>query len=90
MGCIFKTSKKFLIALQVISAQMLSFVCEKRPSTYAEATFYGHFSDLSTFAKRKYRTKTVPDCGISAVYATSFQEEEFRFEKVSLKYSGTL
>ncbi|VDN54416.1 unnamed protein product [Dracunculus medinensis] len=46
---------------------MLSHVCDKRPSTYVEITFYGHFSDLSTFSKRKYRTKTVPENGIDPI-----------------------
>lgn len=61
---------------------MLSHVCDKRPSTYVEITFYGHFSDLSTFSKRKYRTKTVPENGIDPVYTTDHNQEQFKYEKV--------
>ncbi|KHN74602.1 1-phosphatidylinositol 4,5-bisphosphate phosphodiesterase beta-4 [Toxocara canis] len=70
------------LSLTVISAQMLSVVCDKRPSTYVEVNFYGHFRDLSMFSKRKYRTRTVPDNGINPIYATNFYHEEFKYEKI--------
>ncbi|VDO20497.1 unnamed protein product [Brugia timori] len=69
------------LSVTVISAQMLSFACERRPSTYAEVNFYGHFNDLSRFSKRKYRTRIVMDNGINPVYM-DFCEESFKFEKV--------
>ncbi|VDK66735.1 unnamed protein product [Onchocerca ochengi] len=69
------------LSVTVISAQMLSFVCEKRPSTYAEVNFYGHFNDLSRFSKRKYRTRIVMDNGINPIYM-NFCEESFKFEKI--------
>uniref|UniRef100_A0A158R604 1-phosphatidylinositol 4,5-bisphosphate phosphodiesterase n=1 Tax=Syphacia muris TaxID=451379 RepID=A0A158R604_9BILA len=70
------------LSLTVISGQMLSFLCEKRPSTYVEVTFFGHFRDMSTFSKRKYRTKTVFDNGINPVYSDSLFRGEFKFEKI--------
>uniref|UniRef100_A0A1I7VXC7 Phosphoinositide phospholipase C n=1 Tax=Loa loa TaxID=7209 RepID=A0A1I7VXC7_LOALO len=69
------------LSVTVISAQMLSFACERRPSTYAEVNFYGHFNDLSRFSKRKYRTKIVMDNGINPIYM-NFCEEGFKFEKI--------
>uniref|UniRef100_A0A1I8EBQ2 Phosphoinositide phospholipase C n=1 Tax=Wuchereria bancrofti TaxID=6293 RepID=A0A1I8EBQ2_WUCBA len=69
------------LSVTVISAQMLSFACERRPSTYAEVNFYGHFNDLSRFSKRKYRTRIVMDNGINPVYM-DFCEESFKFEKI--------
>ncbi|VDO28010.1 unnamed protein product, partial [Onchocerca flexuosa] len=68
------------LSVTIISAQMLSFACEKRPSTYAEVNFYGHFNDLSRFSKRKYRTRIVMDNGINPIYM-NFCEESFKFEK---------
>ncbi|VDK30813.1 unnamed protein product [Anisakis simplex] len=62
---------------------MLSMVCDKRPSTYAEVNFYGHFRDLSVFSKRKYRTKTVSDSGLNVIYTNNFNQEEFKYEKVT-------
>lgn len=62
---------------------MLSYACDKRPSTYAEVNFYGHFNDLSRFSKRKYRTKTVVDNGINPIYTNDLFGEDFKFEKVS-------
>uniref|UniRef100_F1KS80 1-phosphatidylinositol 4,5-bisphosphate phosphodiesterase n=2 Tax=Ascaris suum TaxID=6253 RepID=F1KS80_ASCSU len=70
------------LSLTVISAQMLSVLCDKRPSTYVEVNFYGHFRDLSTFSKRKYRTRTVPDNGINPIYTNNFYQEEFKYEKI--------
>ncbi|OZC08892.1 hypothetical protein X798_04124 [Onchocerca flexuosa] len=69
------------LSVTIISAQMLSFACEKRPSTYAEVNFYGHFNDLSRFSKRKYRTRIVMDNGINPIYM-NFCEESFKFEKI--------
>ncbi|CAG9539958.1 unnamed protein product [Cercopithifilaria johnstoni] len=69
------------LSITIISAQMLSFACEKRPSTYAEVNFYGHFNDLSRFSKRKYRTRIVMDNGINPTYM-NFCEEGFKFEKI--------
>uniref|UniRef100_A0A915Q3D7 1-phosphatidylinositol 4,5-bisphosphate phosphodiesterase n=1 Tax=Setaria digitata TaxID=48799 RepID=A0A915Q3D7_9BILA len=70
------------LSVTVISAQMLSVACEKRPSTYVEVNFYGHFNDLSRFSKRKYRTKTVMDNGINPTYIDILCEEGFEFEKI--------
>nr|AXS78273.1 1-phosphatidylinositol-4,5-bisphosphate phosphodiesterase beta-1 [Anisakis simplex] len=70
------------LSVTVISAQMLSMVCDKRPSTYAEVNFYGHFRDLSVFSKRKYRTKTVSDSGLNVIYTNNFNQEEFKYEKI--------
>lgn len=67
---------------------MLSFVCDKKPSTYVEVTFYGHFRDMSTFSKRKYRTRTVSDNGINPLYSDSLFKEEFKFEKVIFAVSN--
>ncbi|KAL3985484.1 Phosphatidylinositol-specific phospholipase C X domain family protein [Acanthocheilonema viteae] len=69
------------LSVTIISAQMLSFACEKRPSTYAEVNFYGHFNDLSRFSKRKYRTRIVMDNGINPNYM-DFCKEGFKFEKI--------
>ncbi|VDD93286.1 unnamed protein product [Enterobius vermicularis] len=76
------------LSLTVISGQMLSFVCDKKPSTYVEVTFYGHFRDMSTFSKRKYRTRTVSDNGINPLYSDSLFKEEFKFEKVIFAVSN--
>ncbi|KAM3717138.1 1-phosphatidylinositol 4,5-bisphosphate phosphodiesterase beta-4 [Dirofilaria immitis] len=69
------------LSVTIISAQLLSFACEKRPSTYVEVNFYGHFNDLSRFSKRKYRTRIVMDNGINPIYM-DFREEGFKFEKI--------
>ncbi|MFH4975161.1 hypothetical protein AB6A40_001870 [Gnathostoma spinigerum] len=61
---------------------MLSILCDKRPSTYVEITFYGHFRDLSTYSKRKYRTKTVYENGINPIYTTDYSRDQFRYEKI--------
>ncbi|VDM98191.1 unnamed protein product [Thelazia callipaeda] len=70
------------LSITVISAQMPSFACEKRSSTYVEVNFYGHFNDLAQFSKRKCRTKTITDNGINPIYVKDFCEEDFKFDKI--------
>lgn len=68
------------MTITVISGQLFSLLCDKRPSVYVEVDLYGLPGDSH---KKMFKTKTVTSDGLNTIFMDGTSNSTFSLEKVS-------
>ena len=68
----------------MISGQLFSLLCDKRPSVYVEVDLYGLPGDSH---KKMFKTRTVSSDGLNTIFMDGQSNCKFSLEKVKILIS---